>query len=75
MLFFQNETPTQIYSREFYETLKHHVYTFINISFTEQLRTAPSVFIKLNFNIKKKQILIGVMKKNSEKKLSVRGWG
>ena len=33
-------------SREFYEIWKRHVYTFINIIFTEQLRTAASVFIE-----------------------------
>ena len=49
----QNDTPTQMVSRKFMKLLKHHFHTFKNIIFTKQLRTAASVFIEHNFNIKK----------------------
>ena len=45
-VFFQNETPTQVFSSEFCETFKNNI-------FTEYLRTTASVFMEHIFNIKK----------------------
>ena len=45
-VFFQNETPTQVFSSEFCETFKNNI-------FTEHLRTTASVFMEHIFNIKK----------------------
>ena len=44
--FFQNETPTQVFSSEFCETFKNNI-------FTEHLRTTAFVFMEHIFNIKK----------------------
>ena len=46
VFFFQNETPTQVFSSEFRETFK-------NTIFTEHLRTTVSVLMEHIFNIKK----------------------
>ena len=77
MLFFQNDTPTQMLSCEFVKLLKHHFYTFKNIIFTEQLRTTASVFIEHNFNIEKPYFYWCQEKKlgKKKKKTPVRGQG
>ena len=45
-VFFQNETPTQVFSSEFCETFKNNI-------FTEHPRTTASVFMEHIFNIEK----------------------